>query len=58
MAHHGDDVWGGELDQLSNNSHTIPTVQNLWRGSFFPPARTCPRTSLKGAKHFNKLLNN
>ena len=38
------------MDQLSSNFHTIPTVQNLRWGSFFPPARTCPRTSLKGAK--------
>ena len=38
MAHHVDDVCGGGCVGDRRNSRTIPTVENLWGGSFlFPP---------------------
>ena len=39
MAHHGDDVCGGGSVSARQNSRTIPTVQNLWRGSFSFPLK-------------------
>ncbi len=36
--HHGDDVCGGSCVDAWQNSHTIPTAENLRGGSFsFPP---------------------
>ncbi len=38
MEHHGDDVCWGSCVDAWQNSHTIPTVGNLWSRSFsFPP---------------------
>ena len=34
MAHHGDDFCGGSCVDARRISGTIPTIENLWGGSF------------------------
>ena len=32
--HHGDDVCGGSCGRVKGTFRTIPTIENLWSGSF------------------------